>query len=114
MSYSTTSAKFNKRSEDICGRATRVWEAYREDDLDRVSVIKDLWVPYKRGTNCWSSMTACAHSPTLARLVRPHIVYFLTILDHGFVRTWDGSDDYIRDVIMRGYALPTTTNHDRH
>ncbi|KAJ7291201.1 hypothetical protein C8J57DRAFT_1491705 [Mycena rebaudengoi] len=33
----------DNRSEDICGRATRVWEAYREDDLDRVSVIKDLW-----------------------------------------------------------------------
>ncbi|KAJ7201726.1 hypothetical protein C8J57DRAFT_415587 [Mycena rebaudengoi] len=115
--YITKKLLSDNRSEDICGRATRVWEAYREDDPDRVSVvIKDLWTSVgvvQEGSQLLE-LHDRLHALADPGTPRPPTDYFLTVLDHGFVRTSDGSDDHTRDVIMRGCALPTTADHDRH
>ncbi|KAJ6612789.1 hypothetical protein B0H10DRAFT_2051084 [Mycena sp. CBHHK59/15] len=107
--YITTKLLSDNRSDVICGRATRVWEAYREDDPDRVSVaIKDLWMSadiVQEGTQLLE-LHEKLHALPDPGTPRPPGDYFLTVLAHGFVPTSRGVDDDTFDVMMRGHSFP--------
>ncbi|KAK7019855.1 hypothetical protein R3P38DRAFT_2970538 [Favolaschia claudopus] len=79
-----------------CGRATRVWEAYREDDPDRIPVaVKDVWVCADVVQEGNQLLELHEKLRTLSHPSLPHPPehYFLTVLEHGFVPTSDGVDD---------------------
>ncbi|KAJ6511298.1 hypothetical protein C8R47DRAFT_1314307 [Mycena vitilis] len=112
--YITKKLLSDQRADAVCGRTTRVWEAYREDDPARTSVaLKDLW----------SSVDTVQEGSQLLELhnqlrsladpatPRPPAEYFLTVLDHGFVQTSDGVDDHTSDVMTRGSRPPTGMPH---
>ncbi|KAJ7747916.1 hypothetical protein DFH07DRAFT_573529 [Mycena maculata] len=113
--YVTKRLLSDNRSNVICGRATRVWEAYREDDPDRTSVvIKDLWTSIdvvQEGVQLLElheRLRALGDPGT----PRPPGDYFLTVLAHGFVKTTDGIDDHTVDVMMRAGTFPVdSANH---
>ncbi|KAJ6511324.1 hypothetical protein C8R47DRAFT_1314324 [Mycena vitilis] len=112
--YITKRLLSDRCTDAVCGRTTRVWEAYSEDDPERTSVaIKDLW----------TSVDAVQEGSQLLELhdklrsladpatPRPAAEYFLTVLDHGFVRTSEGVDDHTMDVMTRGQVPPTDLAH---
>ncbi|KAJ6511323.1 hypothetical protein C8R47DRAFT_730606 [Mycena vitilis] len=106
--YITKRLLSDNRSDSICGRGTRVWEAYREDDPDRISVaIKDLWTSLNvvpEGTqllDLHTQLRALSDPETS----RPPGDYFLTVVSHGFVQTTDGVDDHTVDVMLRGHSF---------
>ncbi|KAJ7625021.1 hypothetical protein DFH06DRAFT_745973 [Mycena polygramma] len=112
--YITKGLLSDRCADAVCGRTTRVWEAYREDDPERTSVaIKDLW----------TSVDAVEEGSQLLELhdklrsladpatPRPAAEYFLTVLHHVFVRTSEGVDDHTLDVMTRGQVPPTGLSH---
>ncbi|KAJ7135387.1 hypothetical protein C8R43DRAFT_615718 [Mycena crocata] len=115
--YVTKKLLSDHRSDVVCGRTTRVWEAYREDDPDRTSVaVKDLWTSVDalpEGTQLLElheKLRSLADPGT----PRPPEDYFLTVLDHGYVHTSEGVDDHTLDVMTRGASPPTVVpNHPR-
>ncbi|KAJ6511304.1 hypothetical protein C8R47DRAFT_729914 [Mycena vitilis] len=109
-----TKKLLSERAEEVCGRTTRVWEAYREDDPDRTSVaIKDLWTSVdavQEGSQL-SELHDQLRSLADPATPRPPSEYFLTVLDHGFVSTSEGVDDHTLDVITRGQVPRTGLSH---
>ncbi|KAJ7625037.1 hypothetical protein DFH06DRAFT_1229672 [Mycena polygramma] len=104
----------SERADEVCGRTTRVWEAYREDDPERTSVaLKDLWTfvdAVQEGSQLLElhdKLQSLADPAT----PRPPAEYFLTVLDHGFVQTSEGVDDHTLDVMTRGHGPPTSWSH---
>ncbi|KAK7019853.1 hypothetical protein R3P38DRAFT_3198240 [Favolaschia claudopus] len=94
--YVTTELLSDREQDGSCGRSTRVWEAYREDDPDRIPVaVKDLWasadaVPEgDQLLQLHEKLRALSH-PSLPH---PPGHYFLTVMEHGFVPTSEGVDD---------------------
>ncbi|KAJ7164934.1 hypothetical protein C8R46DRAFT_845422, partial [Mycena filopes] len=106
----------DNRSDVICGRATRVWEAYREDDPDRTPVvIKDLWTSLDSAEEGAQLLDLHAQLKALEApgTPRPPSDYFLTVVAHGFVQTADGVDDHTVDVMLRGHAFKVASaNHN--
>ncbi|KAJ7135383.1 hypothetical protein C8R43DRAFT_615682 [Mycena crocata] len=112
--YITKRLLSDQRADAVCGRTTRVWEAYREDDPNRISVaVKDLW----------TSIDALQEGAQLLELreklrsladpgtPRPPEDYFLTVVCHGFVTTSDGVEDHTLGVMTRGSTPPTGIPH---
>ncbi|KAJ6511309.1 hypothetical protein C8R47DRAFT_1064903 [Mycena vitilis] len=113
--YITKQLLSDNHSDSICGRGTRVWDAYREDDHDRVSVaIKDLWTSLDvvpEGTQLLD-LHARLHTLEDPGTPRPPGDYFLTVVSHGFIQTADGVDDHTVDVMLRGHSFQVSgTNH---
>ncbi|KAJ7604109.1 hypothetical protein DFH06DRAFT_1068755 [Mycena polygramma] len=106
--YITKQLLSDNRSDSICGRGTRVWDAYREDDPDRISVaIKDLWTSLNavpEGTQLLDLHTGL-RALSDPETSRPPGDYFLTVVSHGFVQTTDGVDDHTVDVMLRGHSF---------
>ncbi|KAK7042402.1 hypothetical protein R3P38DRAFT_3260419 [Favolaschia claudopus] len=94
--YVTKKLLSDCRRDGICRRATRVWEAYREDDPERIPVaIKDVWVAadaVQEGDQLMELHNKL-QAVTQLSLPRPPGQYFLTVVEHGFVSTSDGADD---------------------
>ncbi|KAJ7164932.1 hypothetical protein C8R46DRAFT_1097653 [Mycena filopes] len=106
--YVTKKLLSDAHSDAVCGRTTRVWEAYREDDPSRLSVaVKDLWTAadaIEEGVQLMElhdKVNALPDSGT-----ENPARYFLTVLDHGFVQTSDGVDDHTIAVMTRGFLPP--------
>ncbi|KAK7042403.1 hypothetical protein R3P38DRAFT_3178961 [Favolaschia claudopus] len=94
--YTTTQLLFERDQDGSCGKSTRVWEAYREDDPGRTPVaIKDVWVFADAVQEGISLLELHEKLRTLSHpsLPRPPEQYFLTVVEHGFVPTSDGVDD---------------------
>ncbi|KAJ7094057.1 hypothetical protein B0H15DRAFT_929501, partial [Mycena belliarum] len=112
--YITKKMLADNRAGTACGRASRVWEAVREDDADRVSVVvKDVWMPVDAVPE--GAHLLDLHS-RLRKLVepgtpRPPQDYFLTVLAHGFVKTSSGSDDSTLDFIHGCVSPPQTPGY---
>ncbi|KAK7019863.1 hypothetical protein R3P38DRAFT_3272612 [Favolaschia claudopus] len=94
--YITKRLLSDRPQDGSCGRATRVWEAYREDDPHCTSVaVKDCWMSadaVQEGTQLkelHEKLQAISH-PSLSR---PPAHYFLSVVEHGFVPTSGGVDD---------------------
>ncbi|KAJ7747918.1 hypothetical protein DFH07DRAFT_573625 [Mycena maculata] len=112
--YVTKKLLSDNRTDVICGRATRVWEAYREDDPNRTSVvIKDLWTSIdvmQEGAQLLD-LHERLHALEDPGTPRPPGDYFLSVVAHGFVQL-DGVDDHTIDVMMRGHIFPgDAANH---
>ncbi|KAJ7031675.1 hypothetical protein C8F04DRAFT_1185832, partial [Mycena alexandri] len=109
--YVTKKLLSDNHSDSICGRTTRVWEAYREDDPNQISVaVKDLWTTadaIQEGVQLME-LRDKLHALPDSEVTNPE-VYFLTVLDHGFVRTSDGADDHTLTVMARGSLPPLFT-----
>ncbi|KAJ7604115.1 hypothetical protein DFH06DRAFT_1487807 [Mycena polygramma] len=115
VTYITKQLLCDNQGDSICGRGTRVWEAYREDDPDGVSVvIKDLWTSLNvvpEGTQLLD-LHARLHTLENSGTPRPPGDYFLTVVSHGFVQTADGVDDHTVDVMLRGHSFQAASaNH---
>ncbi|KAJ7177993.1 hypothetical protein C8R46DRAFT_1346259 [Mycena filopes] len=111
--YVTKKLLSDAHSDAVCGRTTRVWEAYREDDPSRLSVaVKDLWTAadaIQEGLQLmelYDKINALP-DPGMENPTR----YFLTVLDHGFVQTSDGVDDHTVAVMARGSLPPIADPH---
>ncbi|KAK7019859.1 hypothetical protein R3P38DRAFT_1225605 [Favolaschia claudopus] len=94
--YVTKKMLSDCRRDGIWRRATRVWEAYREDDPERAPVaIKDVWVAADAVQEGDQLMELHQKLQGLTQLSLPHPPgqYFLTVVEHGFVPTSDGADD---------------------
>ncbi|KAJ7135388.1 hypothetical protein C8R43DRAFT_1132605 [Mycena crocata] len=115
--YFTKRLLSDHRSDTTCGRTTRVWEAYREDDPNRTSVaIKDLWTSVDTLQEGVQLSELHERLRSLADPGTPHPPqhYFLTVLCHGYVPTSCGLDDHTLDVMSRGSTPPTgLPNHPR-
>ncbi|KAJ6511306.1 hypothetical protein C8R47DRAFT_729886 [Mycena vitilis] len=112
--YVTKGLLSDRCADAVCGRTTRVWEAYREDDPERASVaLKDLWssVDTVQEGSQLLELHDQLRSLADATTPRPPAEYFLTVLDHGFVQTSEGVDDHTLDVMTRGQVPPTGTSH---
>ncbi|KAJ7094079.1 hypothetical protein B0H15DRAFT_971330, partial [Mycena belliarum] len=113
--YVTKQLLADNRAEEISGRATRVWEAYREDDPEQISVvIKDLWTSI--GAVQEGAQLEELHEKLRALVdpgtPRPPSDYFLTLVDHGFVPVAGGADDNTVDVMMHGHTFSVgSANH---
>ncbi|KAJ7094075.1 hypothetical protein B0H15DRAFT_905113 [Mycena belliarum] len=113
--YVTKQLLADNRTDEISGRATRVWEAYREDDPERISVvIKDLWTSI--GGVQEGAQLEELHEKLRALVdpgtPRPPSDYFLTLVDHGFVPVAGGADDNTVDVMMHGHHFSVgSANH---
>ncbi|KAJ7094068.1 hypothetical protein B0H15DRAFT_799079 [Mycena belliarum] len=113
--YVTKQLLANNRADETSGRATRVWEAYREDDPERISVvIKDLWTSI--GGVQEGAQLEELHEKLRALVdpgtPRPPSDYFLTLVDHGFVPVAGGVDDNTVDVMMHGHHFTVgSANH---
>ncbi|KAJ7135384.1 hypothetical protein C8R43DRAFT_1020812, partial [Mycena crocata] len=111
--YVTKRLLSDHRADAVCGRATRVWEAYREHDADRCSVaVKDLWTSVD---TVQEGVQLSELREKLRNLIDPGTPYpeqyFLTVLDHGYVQTSDGMDDHTLDIMTRGSFPPTGSAH---
>ncbi|KAK7042396.1 hypothetical protein R3P38DRAFT_2890283 [Favolaschia claudopus] len=95
--YITTRLLSDHGKGSICGRATRVWEAYREDDPKRTSVaLKDVWVAVdavQEGHQLLELHEKLRGLKLHPGLPHPPERYFLTLVEHNFVQTSDGVDD---------------------
>ncbi|KAJ6511308.1 hypothetical protein C8R47DRAFT_730009 [Mycena vitilis] len=112
--YITKKLLSDQRADAVCGRITRVWEAYREGDPDRTSVaLKDLWLSVDAVQEGSQLLELHEKLWCLADPATPHppSEYFLTVLDHGFVSTSEGVDDHTLDVMTRGQVPPTDLSH---
>ncbi|KAK7042394.1 hypothetical protein R3P38DRAFT_2890270 [Favolaschia claudopus] len=105
--YITKRLLSDHRSEVNCGRATRVWEAFREDDPQRTPVaVKDLWMPAYAAQEGNQLMELHEKLRGLTHLCLPYPPsrYFLTVAERGFVPTSDGVDD--DTLLMLGGSMP--------
>ncbi|KAJ7164944.1 hypothetical protein C8R46DRAFT_900906, partial [Mycena filopes] len=108
ISYVTKKTLSDNRVGVSCGRATRVWEAFRDDDPEHTPVvIKDLWpladaVPEGEQLLDLHQQLQVLSNPDTPR---PPGQYFLTVLAHGFVKTSAGTDDSTT-AVLRGGLLP--------
>ncbi|KAJ7094058.1 hypothetical protein B0H15DRAFT_151423 [Mycena belliarum] len=107
--YITTKLLSDHRNNAVCGRTTRVWEAYREDDPERAPVaLKDLWTSTGAIQEGDQLLDLHEKLKTLEDSATPHPPgqYFLTVLNHGFVQTSSGEDDHTVDIMTRGCSPP--------
>ncbi|KAJ7075105.1 hypothetical protein B0H15DRAFT_917164, partial [Mycena belliarum] len=108
--YVTTKLLSDHRHDAACGRTTRVWEAYREDNPERTPVaLKDLWTStgaIQEGTQLLD-LHEKLHALEDPGTPHPPGQYFLTVLDHGYVQTSNGEDDHTIDNMTRGCFPPT-------
>ncbi|KAK7019866.1 hypothetical protein R3P38DRAFT_2970611 [Favolaschia claudopus] len=105
--YVTKQLLSDHRSEVICGRATRVWEGFREDDPLRTPVaVKDLWMPADAAQegNQLMELHEKLRGLTHLSLPCPPSRYFLTVVEHGFVPTSNGVED--DTLLMLGGSMP--------
>ncbi|KAK7042410.1 hypothetical protein R3P38DRAFT_2767972 [Favolaschia claudopus] len=94
--YVTTQLLSDHEKNITCERATRVWQAYREDDPERIPVaVKDVWVSADAVQEGDQLLELHEKLRTLSHISLPHPPehYFLTVIEHGFVPTLDGVDD---------------------
>ena len=90
-------------SSDLCGRATRVYEAYDVENPGTRVMVKDSWVDAnlpKEGDTL---------SEILDNASEDEKAMFLTVLLHGVV-TIDGRQDSTQDLLMNGYLINTDHN----
>ncbi|KAJ7094042.1 hypothetical protein B0H15DRAFT_150964 [Mycena belliarum] len=107
--YVTTKLLSDHRHDAACGRTTRVWEAYREDDLERTPVaLKDLWTSTGAIQEGTQLLDLHERLEALEDPGTPHPPgqYFLTVLNHGYVQTANGEDDHTIDIMTRGCLPP--------
>ncbi|KAJ6511303.1 hypothetical protein C8R47DRAFT_729777 [Mycena vitilis] len=112
--YVTKGLLSDRCADAVCGRTTRVWEAYREGDPERASVaLKDLWASVDTVQEGSQLLELHDQLRSLAdpATPRPPAEYFLTVLNHGFVQTSYGVDDHTFDVMTRGERPPTGMPH---
>lgn len=87
----------------ICGRGTRIYEAYDISDTSKRSVVlKDSWVDADRALEGDTLATILEGASEEERAL------FLTVLQHGVVII-DGQEDRTRESILRGYDI--SINH---
>ncbi|KAK7042417.1 hypothetical protein R3P38DRAFT_315746 [Favolaschia claudopus] len=94
--YITKQLLSDHGKDSLCGGATRVWEAYREDDHERTSVaIKDVWMSADAIPEGSQLLELHEKLRTLSLPSLPHSLdhHFLTVIDHAFVPTSDGVND---------------------
>ena len=89
-------------SYNLCGRATRVYEAYDIENPGTAVVIKDSWVDasHPKEADMLSELLDDASDNEKAM--------FMTVLLHGVV-TIDGKEDLTRDLLMSGYLVRTNS-----
>ncbi|KAK7019860.1 hypothetical protein R3P38DRAFT_2970560 [Favolaschia claudopus] len=112
--YITTRLLSERDQDGCCGRSTRVWEAYREDDLERTPIaVKDVWASADAVQEGHQLLELHEKLRTLSHpsLPRPPEQYFLTVIEHGFVSTSDGVDD--DTLIMTSGVLPDGVSEQR-
>ncbi|KAK7019865.1 hypothetical protein R3P38DRAFT_2970606 [Favolaschia claudopus] len=114
--YVTKKLLSDCRRDGICRKATRVWEAYREDDPERTPVaVKDVWVAadaVQEGDQLMD-LHEKLQAVTQLSLPRPPGQYFLTVVEHGFVPTFDGVDDDTL-LMIRGATPGLSPPHLKH